>query len=116
MSKKVMMIVLSGALAGGILATDAQARGGGAGGFGGGHFGGGGGFAGGHFGGMSGGHFSGRGMGGAPFASVHRGYGDRRFAFHDRHRFRRLVPDFSYGYGYDCSVYPYDGYWRPYCE
>jgi hypothetical protein len=35
MSKKVMMIVLSGALAGGILATDAQARGGGAGGFGG---------------------------------------------------------------------------------
>jgi hypothetical protein len=65
---------------------------------------------------MSGGHFSGRGMGGAPFASVHRGYGDRRFAFHDRHRFRRLVPDFSYGYGYDCSVYPYDGYWPPYCE
>ena len=120
MSKKVMMLVLAGALAGGILATDAQARGGGGGsggghggGFGGGHFGGGGGFAGGHFGGMSGGgHFGGRGMGSAPFASVHRGYGDRRFAFHDRHRFRRFVPDFSYGYGYDCSLYPYDAY-RP---
>jgi len=52
-----------------------------------------------------GGHFGGRGMGSAPFASVHRGYGDRRFAFHDRHRFRRFVPDFSYGYGYDDDRY-----------
>jgi hypothetical protein len=125
MSKKVMMIVLAGALAGGMLATDAQARGGGGGagfggghggGFGGGHVGGGGGFAGGHFGGMSGGHFVGREMAGAPFASVRRGDGARRFAFHDRDRFRRFEPDFTYGYGYDCGLYAYDGYLPPYCE
>ena len=59
MRGRVMMILASAVLAGSLLATDAQARGGGGGGhggFGGGHMGG---FGGGHIGGFGGGHMAG---------------------------------------------------------
>ena len=75
-----MMILASAVLAGSLLATDAQARGGG----GGGHGGGGGG---GHMGGFGGGHIAG-------MHRDHFGYGRRHF-----------VRGGLYGYGLDCPYY-----------
>jgi hypothetical protein len=83
MRGRVMMILASAVLAGSLLATDAQARGGGGGGhgggFGGGHMGGG--FGGGHIGGFGGGHLG--GFGGGHMAGMrgeHSGGGRRHFA------------------------------------
>ena len=99
-----MMILASAVLAGSLLATDAQARGGGGGGHGGGGggghmggFGGGhmGGFGGSHIGGFGGGHVG--GFGGGHIAGMHRdhfGYGRRHF-----------VRGGLYGYGLDCPYY-----------
>jgi len=105
-----MMILASAVLAGSLLATDAQARGGGGhggggggghmGGFGGGHMGG---FGGGHIGGFGGGRIGGfgggriSGFGGGHIAGMHRdhfGYGRRHF-----------VRGGLYGYGLDCPYY-----------
>jgi len=112
MRGRVMMILASAVLAGSLLATDAQARGGGGGGHGGGggggHMGGGGGghmggFGGGHIGGFGAGHIGGfgggrmGGFGGGHIAGMHRdhfGYGRRHF-----------VRGGLYGYGLDCPYY-----------
>ena len=94
MRGRVMMILASAVLAGSLLATGAQARGGGGGGGhggggGGGHMGGGGGhmggFGGGHMGGFGGGHMGGHmgGFGGGHIAGRGRGHfdgGRRHFA------------------------------------
>ena len=87
-----MMILASALLAGSLVATGAQARGGGGGG---GHGGGGGG---GHIGGFGGGHIGGFGRGHvARVGHDHFGVGRRHFAG------RGL-----YGYGLDCPYYqPY---------
>jgi len=99
-----MMILASAVLAGSLLATDAQARGGGGGGHGGGGGGGHmGGFGGGHIGGFGGGRIGGLGggriggFGGGHIAGMHRdhfGYGRRHF-----------VRGGLYGYGLDCPYY-----------
>ena len=75
MRGRVMMILASAVLAGSLLATGAQARGGGGGGGHGGGFGGGhmGGFGGGHMGGFGGGHMAG-------MRGDHFGYRGRHFA------------------------------------
>jgi hypothetical protein len=99
------MILASVMLAGSLLATDAQARGGGGGGhmggFGGGHMGG---FGGGHMGGFDGGRIGGLGgghVGGfdagrlAHFGHEHLGAGNRRF-----------VGGGFYDYGLDCPYNP----------
>jgi hypothetical protein len=92
-----MMILASAVLAGSLLATGAQARGGGGGGghmggFGGGHMGG---FGGGRIGGLGEGHVGGLGAGQvAHFGHEHLGVGRRRFVgggFYD---------------GLDCPYYP----------
>ena len=96
MRGRVMMILASAVLAGSLLATDAQARGGGGGGHGGGGGGGHmGGFGGGHMGGFGGGHIS--GFGGGHIAGMHRdhfGYGRRHF-----------VRGGLYDYGLGCAYY-----------
>jgi hypothetical protein len=90
---RMMTLLMAATLAGGLLATDAEARGGG-GGFGGGH---GGGFGGGHVGGIGGG-FAGSHIGG--FAGAHVGGWGNRWGS------RRLGLGLAgQGYGYD---YPYD--------
>jgi hypothetical protein len=93
MLKRAMITLLTGALAGGLMATGAQARGGG-----GGHFGG---IGGAHLGGMGEAHF------GAPGGTHVGRLGDRHFGHFSRH----------YGYGYyTCQPYPpYDGYSQSYC-
>jgi hypothetical protein len=92
MARKMMIVLMAAALAGGLGASDAFARGGG----GGGHMGGG--FGGGHMGGFGGGHFGGFGgthLGG--FGGAHMAHG----IFGHRDRYGR---DGVYGY---C---PYDYY------
>jgi hypothetical protein len=92
MRGRVMMILASAVLAGSLLATGAQARGGGGGG---GHGGGGGG----HMGGFGGGHmggFGGEHMGG--FGGDHFGGG------------RRRVGGGYYSYGPDCPYYDSDSW------
>ena len=89
MKARTLVILASAMLAGSLLATDAQARGGGGGGHGGGGGGGhGGGFGGGHMGGF-GGHMAGIGRG-------HFG-GERRFGGIRRGGY--------YGYGLGCPYY-----------
>jgi hypothetical protein len=124
-----MMILASVALAGSLLATDAQARGGGGGGHGGGM---GGGFGGGHMAGMSGGHMGGFGGGMAGLGAGHIGglgggrigvgaghidgvgAGGMAHADHDRLGRRRFAGRGYYGDGLGCSYYPYAAYNRPY--
>jgi hypothetical protein len=99
-----MTVLMAATLAGGLLATDAQARGGGGhgggGGFGGGH---GGGFGGGHVGGFSGG-----------FAGAHGGGWGRNngWGWGGLGPSRRLAGlGYGYGYPYDYAYgygYPYD--------
>jgi hypothetical protein len=96
MLNRVMIFLLTGTLAGGVMTTGAQARGGG--GIGGGHFGG---IAGVHFGGMGAAH-----SGALDGTHVGR-LGD--------HHFGRVRPPYGYGY-YACQPYPpYDGYSQSYC-
>ncbi|WP_050043893.1 hypothetical protein [Bradyrhizobium sp. LTSPM299] len=113
-----MMILASVALAGSLLATDAQARGGGGGG--GGHGGGfGGGFGGGHMGGFSAGHVGGLGGGMAGLGAEHVGgasTGRMADVGHDRldggrHRF---AGSGYYGGGMVCPYYPHDLYDQSY--
>jgi hypothetical protein len=112
MRGRAIMILASVLLAGSLLATGAEARGGGGGG---GH---GGGFGGGHMGGFGGGHiggFGGGGLGGARIA----GMGASHFAhvghehFDGRHRFAHGG---YYGYDLGCPYYPYYAYNYPYCD
>ena len=98
-----MMILASAVLAGSLLATGAQARGGGGGG---GHGGGGGGhmggFDGGHMGGFGGGHIG--GLGGAHVG----GFGAGRMAHVGHEHFgvgRRRFGGGFYDYGLDCPYY-----------
>ena len=107
-----MMILASAVLAGSLLATDAQARGGG----GGGHGGGGGG---GHMGGFGGGHMGGFGGGMGGFGAGRVGglgagstahFGHSRFDG-GRHRF---AGGGYYDDGLGCPYYPYYAYNSPY--
>jgi hypothetical protein len=96
MLKRVMIILLTGALAGGVMATRAQARGGG-------------GFGGGHFGGIGGVHLG--GMGGARMGALDGTHVGRL----GDHHFGRVWPRYGYGY-YACQPYPpYDEYSQSYC-
>ena len=108
MIRRVLLVLASALLAGSLVVTAAEARGGGhGGGFGGGHmggFGGGGhmgGFGGGHIGGFGGAHiggFAGPHFGGSRIAGLH---GEH---FHARGPFIGGFP--GYGYSYDCPYYP----------
>jgi hypothetical protein len=108
-----MMILASAVLAGSLLATGAQARGGG----GGGHMGGGGGghmggFGGGHMGGLGGGRIGGLGGG-------HVGGFDAGHMAHVGHEHlgverRRFVGGGFYDYGLDCPYYNYSSSTWPY--
>jgi hypothetical protein len=95
MRGRVMMVLASAVLAGSLLATGAQARGGGGGGHGGGGGGHMGGFGGGHMGGFGGGHMG--GFGGGHMAHV----GHEHFGVGRRH----FVDGGLYGYGLDCPYY-----------
>jgi hypothetical protein len=125
MLARIMTGLMVATLAGGLLVTDAQARGGGGGGgHGGGGGGHGGGFGGGHVGGFGGarvGGFGGAHMGsfggarmGGHFAGTHMGTGFAR-EFHGGHRHRGLSPGYAYddGYGLDCSPYWQDSWQWP---
>jgi hypothetical protein len=110
MLTRTMTILMAATLAGGLFASDAQARGGGGGGHGGGFGGGGhvGGFGGGHIGGFGGVHMSG-GFGsarvGSHFGGTRMGGGFGR-EFH-RYGGYRSRHGYAYGTGgLDCS--PYD--------
>lgn len=101
-----MMILASAVLAGSLLATGAQARGGGGGGghmggFGGGHMGG---FGGGHMGGFGGGRIAGLGDGrvGGLDAGHLAHVGHENFGFGRR----RFVGGGFYDYGLGCPYYP----------
>ena len=86
---RIMTVLMAAALAGGLFATDAQARGGG------GHGGGGGGFA-----GARGGGFGGMRMGG--------GFGADRIGSHfggTRMGSGGYWPGYAYGYDWDCPPY-----------
>jgi hypothetical protein len=107
-----MMILASAVLAGSLLATGAQARGGGGGGhmggFGGGHMGG---FGGGHIGGFGGGHIGGFGggrIGGLGGAHVG-GFGAGQMARVGHEHFgvgrRRFAGGGFYDYGLNCPYY-----------
>ena len=100
MRGRAMMILASALLAGSLMATGAQARGGGGGG--GGHMGGMGGFGGSHMGGFGGGHIG--GLGGGHVG----GLGADHMAHMDHDHFgagRRHFVGRYYNYGLDC---PYD--------
>ena len=123
--KQVMTIFATALLATSLLSGQAMARGGGGGGFGGGHAGGmGGGFGGGHIGGLGGTHIGGIGGGEHIGTGIHTGTGIHvgtgihaggiigrvdgggrehidGFHHHAMHRFDRFYP----GYGYDLSCY-----------
>jgi hypothetical protein len=111
-----MMILASAVLAGSLVATGAQARGGGGGGHGGGG-GGHGGFGGGHMGGFGGAHIGGLGAGRVGgFGGGHVGGFDAgRVAHADHAHFgRRRFSGGYYGYGLDCPYYPTYAYTWPY--
>ena len=100
------MILASALLAGSLVATGADARGGGGGGGHGGGFGGGhmGGFGGGHIGGFGGAHIG--GLGGAHIGGFHGGH----IAGLGRDHFgvgRRRFGGAYYDYGLGCPYYPY---------
>jgi len=103
MLKRLMITLLTGALAGAPMATGAQARGGG-----GGHAGG---IGGGNFGGMGEAHIG--GMSEAHFGALDGAHVGRLGGDHIGHFGRRQ----SYGYGdYTCQLYqPSDEYTQPYC-
>jgi hypothetical protein len=118
MRGRVMMILASAVLAGSLLATGAQARGGGGGG---GHGGGGmGGFGGGHMGGFGGGHMAGFGAGriGGLGGDHIGGIGAGQLAHVGHERFgagrRRFVGGGFYGDGLDCPYYDYRSSMWPY--
>ncbi len=113
-----MMILATAVLAGSLLATGAQARGGGGGG---GHGGGGmGGFGGGHMGGFGGGHMGGfgggrvGGLGGDHVGGV--GAGELAHVGHQHFGAgrRRFLGGGLYGDGLDCPYYDHTSSMRPY--
>jgi hypothetical protein len=109
---RIMPVLMAAALAGGLLTTDAQARGGG------GHVGGfDGRFAsarGGGFGGMHmGGGFGGARIG-SHFGGTHMGSGFGR-GFHGDHRHGGYGPGYAYGYDYDWGCSPYGSSWPNVC-
>jgi hypothetical protein len=101
------MLLASAVLAGSLLVTGAQARGGGGGGHGGGGMGG---FGGGHMGGLGGGHVGGFGGGriGVPGAGIAGGVGAGLMAHANHEHFgagrRRFVDGEIYD-GLDCPYY-----------
>src|ERR1700731_3499754 len=99
MKGRVIMMLASALLAGSLLGTGAQARGGGGGGHGGGGMGGG--FGGGHVGGFGGGRIGGLGAGHAV------GLGAGRMAHIDHQHFgrRRFIGSGVYDDGLDCPYY-----------